>query len=140
MNDRDILKSNERKNNINHFGSLVNLAFVDGEFTAEEFDFLSNFAEKLNLTQAERNMILDTPELFTLRSIESFSKRVAFIYDFFKMIYADHRLDEAEYHLVIKYVEQLGFNHVDAKKLVNRSVELFETDITEEDYKDLVLK
>lgn len=140
MSTEDSFKNNERANNINHFGSLVNLAFADGEFTTEEFEVLSNFAEKLNLTKEERNMVLDAPEIFSLRNIEPLSKRISYIYDFFKMIYADHRLDETEYHLVIKYVEQLGFNHVKAKAIVNNSVELFEDDITEADYEILVLK
>lgn len=140
MKSENSFKNSQRRNNINHFGCLVNLAFVDGEFTTEEFEVLSGFAEKLNLTKEERNMVLDTPEQFTLQSIEPLSIRMSYIYDFFKMIYADHRLDETEYHLVIKYVQQLGFNHVNAKMLVNKSVELFEDDISEADYEVLVLK
>lgn len=140
MNSADTFKNKERLNNLNHFGSLVNLAFVDSEFSTEEFEMLSNFSLKLNLTTEERNMILDNPEYFTPSKIQPLSKRITYVYDFFRMIYADHRLDENEYLLVIKYVQQLGFNNVQAKKIVNRSVELFETDITEEDYEILVLK
>ena len=140
MNTENSFKNKERINNLNHYGSLVNLAFVDGEFVAEEYDLLQGFAKKLGITADEQKMILDNPENFSAETIDDFSKRMGYVYDFFKIIYADHRLDETEYQLVMMYVQKLGFNNVQAKTIINRSIEIYEKDISEEDFEILVLK
>lgn len=119
---------------LNHFGGLVNLAFVDGEFASEEYDFLESLATRLSLTKDERDMILEAPENFTVEIINPISERYTYIYDFFRLIYADNRLDENEYSLVLKYVQKLGFNLLDAKRIVNNSVEVFEKNITMSDF------
>lgn len=118
-----------KMNKLNHFGSLVNLAFVDGEFTAEEYELLEQMATKLGLSKAERNMILETPSEFSFDAVTSLEERIAYVYDFFTMIYADHRLDESEYHLVGQYIKLLGFSSLESKVIINRSIELMQTDI-----------
>jgi len=139
MSISDMFKNNRRQNNINHFGSLVNLAFIDGEFPVEEYELLKSFATKLGITEDEQKMILDSPENFSVQPINTFNERLGYVYDFFKMVYADHRLDETEYHLVMNYVQKLGFNNVQAKAIINRSIEIYKNDLTEEDFEILVL-
>lgn len=130
-----LFKNKEHTNNINHFGCLINLAFVDSEFDGEEYFILESIAQKLGLSNQERKMVLDAPENFKLGVIDSMEMRIAFMYDFFKMIFADGRLDEAEYHLVTNYIKALGFDFLTTKKIINRSIELFEKDISFENYK-----
>lgn len=138
MSLTELFGNNNHTNNLNHFGSLVNLAFIDGEFTDEEHTMLERFANKLSISDDERKMILDSPEDFTFDKTPTLEKRYEYVYDFFKMIYADHRLDETEYHLVMGYIKMLGFNSVKAKQIINKSIEIFECNISVKDYELLV--
>ncbi|GAA4272014.1 hypothetical protein U6A24_10930 [Aquimarina gracilis] len=140
--------SKERKQNLTQFASLVNLAFIDDEFNKEEYELLEKLGDKLGITKDERLMVLDNPDAFTIEQIESYNKRLEFIFDFFKMIYADNKLDRAEYELVLKYIQAIGFNIINTKTILNRSIELFEKndrvflkgDMSLTEYKNLIFK
>lgn len=117
---------NEHTQNVVHFASLIHLAFADNEFRIEEYELLEKYALKLGITEDESQMILDNPSAFSVAPIAEFKTRLEFVYDFFKIIYADDRLNEAEYKLAKDYIQALGFNAVESKIILSRSIELFE--------------
>lgn len=128
----------EHQQNVVHFANLWNLAFADGKFDHEEYLLLEFFVRKLKITPEERRMIFDNPEKYVIRPVESFSKRLEYIFDFFKIIYANNKLDENEYKLVSNYVIALGFNKTNTNKIVNKTIELFERDLSLPNYEKYI--
>lgn len=119
MND---LMNSGTSNNLVHFAHLVNLSYVDGEPGPNEKELLDRFALKLGVSEAEYEQILENPMVKGDSNIPTLGKRFDYIYDFFNIIYADNRLDEEEYHLVISYMTAMGFSGTESRNLINRSI------------------
>ncbi|WP_027395072.1 hypothetical protein [Aquimarina latercula] len=134
------MEKKEHQENLIHFASLVNLAFVDNEFDSEEYLVLESLAQKLNISKEERTNILESPESFAIKPIDSFSKRLEFIFNFFNIIYADHKIAEQEYELVKNYISGLGFNEENTQKILKKSIRIFERKFSLAEYEKLIFE
>lgn len=140
MSILDKYETSEHRNNVIHLASVIKMAIIDGEINLEEEILLKRFASKLNISDEEYNVILNTPDKYPLDTVNSSEKRLEYLFDLFRIIYADHYIDEAEKKLVLKYAIGLGY-HVDhAHELIEKSIKLFSGRIDFEDYQYLMNK
>ncbi len=134
----DLYSSSEHRRNLAHFAAIATLAAVDGEVGKEEKLLLDRFAAKLDITQDEFKTVMKKENKYPIDPPVSAEQRLERLYDLFKIIFADHTIDEQELELVTKYAIGLGFTSDKAEKIIQRSVEIFTGKIDLEDYLYLV--
>ncbi|MEJ6735778.1 MAG: TerB family tellurite resistance protein [Flavobacteriales bacterium] len=140
MSILDLYQSSEHRNNLAHFAAIVNLALVDGEINPEEKSKVERFARKLDISEEEYQEIIESPKKYPLRTIVSSEERMQRMFDFFKVIFADHIIDEAELGMVNRYAIGLGYSSEKAEELIKKSIKIFSGDIDFEDFEYLIKK
>ncbi len=130
----DLYSSGEHSRNVAHFAAITTLASVDGEVNAKEKDLLDRFARKLDITDKEYSEIMNTNNKYPIDPPNTSEKRLERLFDLFKIIFADHEIDDEEMILVRKYALGLGFSTEQAKQVIERSVKIFSGGIDFEDY------
>lgn len=138
MSFSDLFGSGEHMRNLGHFAAIVNLAAVDGEINEQEEKQLKRIASKLDIEESEYLQVLETPGSFPIHPPNSLEHRLERIHDLFKIVFADHEIDEEETDLITRYAIGLGFSPADAEKLIQRSVQIFNGEINFEEYKYLL--
>lgn len=140
MSISDLFGSGEHIRNLSHFAAIVNLAAVDGDINEAEEEQLKRFARKLDITDEEYAKIINKPSEFPISAYNSAEKRLERLHDLFRIVYADHYIDEEETDLIKKYAIGLGFSSDASGDIINKSVQIFSGQLTFEDYKYLVEK
>lgn len=138
MSFNDLFDSGKHKKNLGHFASIVTLASADGEINETELKLLQRFARKLDVDDSEFKEILETPDRYPINPPNNKHARLERLYDLFKIIYADSRMDENEEKLIYKYAIGLGFRSEDAETVIKKSIKIFGGKIDIEDYKTLI--
>ncbi len=138
MSFTDLFESGAHRRNLGHFASLVNIAAVDGRLNENEERLLKRFARKLDITDAEYNEVLKSPEKYPFQAVNSADERLERMLEFFKLIYIDHGIDEEELELIERYAIGLGYPHDQAMKLINRSIQIFNGGLDIDDYRYLL--
>lgn len=136
----DLFDSGKHKKNLGHFASIVTLASADGAVNENELALLKRLARKLDVDNSEFEEILETPNRYPINPPNNKFERLERIYDLFKIVYADHHMDDNEEKLVNKYAIGLGFNSEDAKRIIDKSKEIFGGKINYEDYESIINK
>ena len=131
-------ESSEQRNNLAHFASIINLAKVDGTINAEEQAVIQRFSQKLGISKDEYKMIIKNPEQHPILPNNSFEIRLELLFDLFKIIYADNRIEPKEKSLIHKYAIGLGFNSVKAEEIIEKSILIFEGKLDFEQYSSLI--
>lgn len=134
----DKYETSEHRKNVGHFAAIIRLAKIDGEINADEENRIKRFATKLNITEKEYEKIVVNPDLFPIIPLNSSAERLEVIYDLFKLIYADHYIDESEEKLVHKYAISLGCGDERANELIKKSIKIFGGGIDFEGYQLLI--
>lgn len=140
MSFSDLFGSGEHLRNLGHFSAIVHLAAVDGELNEPEEVQLRRFASKLDISETEYLEIIKNPKTYPVHALNTYEHRLERLHDLFKIIFADHEIDEEEVHLIKKYALALGFNSKTVEPLINRSIQIFSGRLDFEDYKYLVDK
>jgi len=140
MSFNDLFDSGKHKKNLGHFASIVTLASADGAVNENELALLKRFARKLDVDNSEFEEILETPNRYPINPPNNKFERLERIYDLFKIIYADHMMDESEEKLVNKYAIGLGFNINEAERIIEKSKSIFGGKIAYEDYESIINK
>lgn len=130
----DLYTSGEHRRNLAHFAAIASLAAVDGEVGKEEKVLLDRFAAKLDITHDEFKTVMKKENKYPIDPPTSSEQRLERLYDLFKIIFADHTIDEQELELVTKYAIGLGFTSEKADKIIERSIAIFTGRIDLEDY------
>ncbi len=138
MSFTDLFESGAHRRNLAHFASLVNIASIHGEIHENEAALLKRFARKLDITEAEFGEVIKDPSIYPIQSILSADERLERILELFKMIFADHAIDDDERVLIEKYAVGLGYPHDKAIKLINRSIQIFSGGLDLDDYRYLL--
>jgi uncharacterized tellurite resistance protein B-like protein len=134
----DLYNHSEQRRNLAHFAALASLAAVDGELNPQEKAILNRFANKLNITDAEYKEVMKKENKYPIEAPFEMEKRFERLFDFFRLIYSDHAIDEEEMALVRKYAIGVGFSAANVDKLIARSIDIFSGRIDFEDYLSLV--
>ncbi|MBU2997778.1 TerB family tellurite resistance protein [Cellulophaga baltica] len=121
----DLYSSGEHSRNLAHFASIATLASVDGEVNPKEKELLDRFARKLDITDKEYSEVMDQKNQYPIDPPNNSEKRLERLFDLFKIIFADHEIDDEEMILIKKYALGLGFSSEQAKEVISRSIRLF---------------
>lgn len=136
----DLYHSSEHRRNLAHFSAIVNLALTDGSIGSEEETKLNGFARKLGISAEEYKEIVVNPSKYPLISPISAEMRLERLFDFFRIIYADHIIDDDELDLLHRYAIGLGYTTEKAEAIIKKSIKIFGGGIDFEDYQYLVSK
>lgn len=140
MGFSDLYQSGEHRRNLAHFAAIASLAAIDGEVTPEEKTLLDRFASKLDITTSEYELVMDKENKFPIDPPNTSERRLERLYDLFRMIFADHLIDDDEMVLLKKYAIGLGFSGEQANEVIEKSVAIFSGRIDFEDYTYLLGK
>ncbi|SDS27767.1 TerB family tellurite resistance protein [Gramella sp. MAR_2010_147] len=140
MSFSDLFGSGEHLRNLSHFASIVNLAAVDGEINNDEELLLKRFARKLDISEDEYAKVIENPKSFPLSAYNSIERRLERLHDLFRIIFADHEIDNEEIELVRKYAIGLGFSSQASEGIIKRSIQIFSGQLNFEDYRYLLEK
>lgn len=136
----DLYESSEHRNNLAHFAAIVNLAHADGNFNSDEEQIVKKFAHRLGITADEYVQIVENRKNYPLIPPVRSEVRLERIYDFFKMMAADHNLDEKQIQLIERYAIGLGYPDAQARTIIDKSMKLFGGKIDFDDYEFLITK
>ncbi len=134
MSFTDLFDTGEHRRNLGHFAAIANMASVDGAIGLEEEKLLRHFAVKLDIDESEYIQVLENPSKYPINPPNTADKRLERLHDLFRMIYADHGIDDHERFLIEKYAIGLGFSAERAQQLIKRSIQIFSGGIDIEDY------
>ncbi len=138
MSISKIYESGIQQNNTAHFANIIQMAFIDGEMNEGEKNLAAKFAQKLNIIQEEYRQILKDPKKYPLIPVTSKEERLQHLFDLFKMIFADHSIDQQEIRLIHNYAIGLGCSKERALKLIKESIRIFQGKLDFEEYRYLV--
>jgi uncharacterized tellurite resistance protein B-like protein len=130
----DLYNHSEQRRNLAHFAALASLAAVDGEVNPEEKAILDRFANKLNITEAEYREVMKKENKYPVEAPFEMEKRYERLFDFFRLIYSDHAIDQEEMALVRRYAIGVGFSADKADAIIARSVAIFSGRVDFDDY------
>ena len=138
MSFTDLFESGEHKRNLGHFASIANMAAINGALNDEEEKLLRRFAKKLDIDESEYEAVLKNPGKYPINPPNDADRRLERMHDLFKMIFADHEIDDHERFLIEKYAIGLGYTAELAQKLIKRSIEIYSGGLDMEDYRYLL--
>ncbi|PRP67424.1 tellurite resistance TerB family protein [Nonlabens agnitus] len=139
MSFSSLFESGESARNKSHFATIVSLAHSSG-LKDEEKVMLQRFKSVLDISDADFEDIMKDPSKYPVTPPNTTEERIQWLHDLFKIVFADHRMDEPEHRLLRKYAVALGYNDADAEYLVERSIEIFNGHLNLEDYRYLLNK
>jgi uncharacterized tellurite resistance protein B-like protein len=90
------------------FLRLYQMAMTDGDFSPLEWKLLYQFGEERNITKNELDKIL-LSTTGNLEIPESIEKKIEYLYDFARMIWADNHVSEDEEVTLKKFCKKFGF-------------------------------
>lgn len=140
MSFRELFESGTHRRNLSHFAAMTNLAYVHGDIHENEEKLLQRFARKLDISEQEYQDILNNPTKYPIHPLNSVDERLETMLDLFKIIFADHEIDDEERKLIEKYAIGLGYTEELATKLIKRSIQIFTGGLDLEDYRYLLNK
>ncbi|WP_339611295.1 TerB family tellurite resistance protein [uncultured Planktosalinus sp.] len=140
MSLEDLFSGGSHKRKLGHFSALVNVALVDGPIKPEEELLLLRFARKLDINELEYNEIIKNPKKYPVFPTNSQEIRLKQLHDIFRIIFADKDIDEEEAEFLNRYAIILGFSEADAKKIIDRSIQIFSGGLDFYDYEYLLNK
>ncbi len=135
-----LFESGASTRNKSHFATLVSLAQINGEVHPAQLTALLRFKSILDISDSSYEKILENPSIYPVTPPNDSEERIQWLHDLFKIIFADHVLDEREHRLLLKYATAIGYDDDTAKYLVERSIEIFSGHLNLEDYRYLLNK
>lgn len=138
MSFTDLYGNPQHKKNVAHFAAMATLAASNGVISDEEKSLLDAFARKLQISESEYKEVMKPENKFPIEPPVNLEKRMERLYDLFRIIFADHIIDDREMVLLKKYAIGLGFSEEAANKVIEQSVAIFSGKIDFEDYLYLV--
>ncbi|AZQ59392.1 TerB family tellurite resistance protein [Maribacter sp. MJ134] len=138
MSFTDLYGNPEHRKNVAHFAAMATLAASDGIISEEEQSLLDKFARKLQISDSEYKEVMKPSNKYPIEPPVDSEKRLERLYDLFRIIFADHMIDDEEMILLKRYAIGLGFSEEAANKVIERSVAIFSGKIDFEDYSYLL--
>jgi hypothetical protein len=130
MSDSNITEiSSELKG---QFIRLYGMAMTDGEFSKEEWKMLYEFGESRGVSSSQLDSIL----LKTSGQMpvpENLEKKIEYLYDLAKMIWADGKVTEDERNTLKKYCKRFGLDSEDTLKVSDYLIEAAKVNKPKED-------
>jgi uncharacterized tellurite resistance protein B-like protein len=122
-------ESGKHESKVSHFAAILKLGLIDGPLNPEEEIVLKRLATKLDVSEEEVKLILKNPGKYHLMPPYSLEERIERLHDLFRIICADHEIDEKERNLIFKYAIGLGFTTERANKEIEKCMQVFDGDM-----------
>lgn len=136
----DLYNHSEKRRNLAHFAALASLAAVDGAITPPEKAVIDRFATKLDITPEEYKEVMRKENKYPIEAPFEMEQRYERLFDFFRIIFSDHVIDDEEMSLVKRYALAIGFSDKKANEVIAKSIAIFTGNIPFEDYLYLIEK
>ena len=120
---------------LNHFANIASLAIKGNAITEVEQAMLHKMARKLEIPEHEIEKVLKNPQAYPVSHVNSKEQRLEYLFNLFKMIYSDAKLDEVERLLIKRFAIGMGFQPDQAEKIIQKSIRLFSGQFSFDDYK-----
>ena len=140
MSIKDLYGNPEYSSNLAHFAALATLAASDGPIMKEEQELLDRFARKLSISEKDYEKVMDPANKFPIAPQVHSEQRLERLYDLFRIVFLDNKVDDQEMILLKRYAIGLGFSSAHANTIIMRSVAIFSGKIDYEDYLYLLKK
>lgn len=139
MSFSSLFESGESARNKSHFAMLANLAQSSG-LKEEETVLLARYKSVLDISDSDYADILKNPSSYPITPPNTSEERIQWLHDLFKIVFADHKMDEKEHRMLRRYATAIGYSDSDAEYLVERSIEIFSGHLNLDDYRHLLNK
>lgn len=140
MSFTDLFESGLHRKNLAHFAAMVNIAASDSNIEESEMTLLKRMAHKLVISDDEFKQVLKDPSKYPIHPSLSADDRLERMLDLFKIIFADHTIDDEERVLIERYAIGLGYSEEKAQELIKKSIRIFNGGLDLEDYRFLLNK
>ena len=124
MSFSDLFDSEFKSRNKGHFSAIVRVALADEKVTPEEKAFLNKLAEKLEISAAEYEEILENPLKYPINPPYSYAQRLERLYDLARMVHVDHHLGDKQDVLLRKFGLALGFTPGNVNYIIDKALSL----------------
>ena len=138
MSFTDLFYSGTHRKNLSHFASMATLAAQDGVVTHKEEQLLRIFARRLDIHETEYAEVMKDPSQYPIQAANSADHRLERMLDLFKMMLIDKHIAPEELELIKRYGIALGYTEERANAIIQRSIAIFNGEITLEEYKYLL--
>jgi hypothetical protein len=138
MSFTDLFYSGTHRKNLSHFASMATLAAQDGVVTHKEEQLLRIFARRLDIDETEYAEVMKDPSQYPIQAANSADHRLERMLDLFKMMLIDKHIAPEELELIKRYGIALGYTEERANAIIQRSIAIFNGEITLEEYKYLL--
>lgn len=124
MSISDLFDSEFKARNKGHFSAIVRVAIADGDLSDEEKLFLDKLKNRLEISDAEYEEILENPTKYPINPPSLHVTRLERLYDLSRMVYADHVLGPKQKEIVTKFALALGFTPGNVGYIVDKAFSL----------------
>tara|TARA_B100000780_G_scaffold98177_1_gene68531 strand:+ start:182 stop:580 length:399 start_codon:yes stop_codon:yes gene_type:complete len=122
---------NEISNKLkSHFLRLYQMAFTDDDFDKLELKMLYHFATERGVSEEQLQDVLLNPSFENIEVPDSLDKKIDYLNDLAKMIWADGKVHQNERDLLIKYCRIFGFLEENLEGLVDILLEFAKDDLS----------
>ena len=122
---------NEISNKLkSHFLRLYQMAFTDDDFDKLELKMLYHFATERGVSEEQLQDVLLNPSFENIEVPDSLDKKIDYLNDLAKMIWADGKVHQNERDLLIKYCRIFGFLEENLEGLVDFLLECAKDDLS----------
>jgi len=134
MSRQEEFEINDPSSRLNHFANIASIACKGKEITEVEQAMLQKMARKLEIPEHEIEQVLKKPQAYPVSHVNSKEQRLEYLFNLFKMIYSDAKLDEVERLLIKRFAIGMGFQPDQAEKIIQKSIRLFSGQFSFDDY------
>jgi len=92
-----------------HFLNLYSVALSDTQVDEKELEYLFNFGKERGVEKEEIEELILHPDKIVFTIPEDVLKKIEYLYDFARMIWADNKVDEYELTALEKFCKKFGF-------------------------------
>ncbi|MFC4817963.1 MULTISPECIES: TerB family tellurite resistance protein [unclassified Flavobacterium] len=124
MSISDLFDSEFKARNKGHFSAIVRVAIADGDLSEEEKLFLDKLKNRLEISDAEYEEILENPTKYPINPPSLHVQRLERLYDLSRMVYVDHVLGPKQKEILTKFALALGFTPGNVAYIVDKAFSL----------------
>ncbi len=124
MSFSDLFDSEFKARNKGHFSAIVRVAIADGDLSTEEKQFLDKLKNRLEISDAEYEEILENPLKYPINPPSLYVQRIERLFDLSRMVYADQVLGPKQKEILTKFALALGFTPGNVHYIVDKALSL----------------
>ncbi|WP_281920995.1 hypothetical protein [Flavobacterium collinsii] len=116
-----------------HFLRLYQMALSDDKFDVLELQMLYHFADERGIPREELDKLFLNPINTELIIPEEVNSRIAYLYDFARIIWADGKITEDELNMLKKYCRKFNFLEENINELSEYLIDCVQKNIQKEE-------